>query len=173
LAVVAALLGCTAAHAYPKRPDGPVLDLANILPAADEAALNQRLTKYLGRSGNALVVVSVNSLEGQSIENYAFGLFNEWGIGDAKTDRGLLILVAPAEHKVRIEVGCGLEGRITNEVAGTVIREEMIPSYQSGDLEGGTLAGIDSLLAKLDAPATANDNVRITPVCRAKAKAAA
>jgi uncharacterized protein len=170
---LAALLGCTAAHAYPERPDQPVLDLADILPSTHEAALDQRLTTLWNTTGNALIVVSVNSLEGRSIEDYATGLFNEWGIGDAKTDRGLLVLVAPTERKVRIEVGCGLEGRITNEVAATIIRDAMIPRYKAGDLEGGTQSGVDALVAKLNAPATANDNVRTTPFCKNKAKAAA
>jgi uncharacterized protein len=173
LAASAALCGCAAAHAYPARPVGPVLDLADVMPATGEAALNYRLIKYYDATGNSLVVVTVNSLEGQTIEQYAKGLFNEWGIGDAKTDRGLLILVAPTEHKVRIEVGCGLEGRITNDLAAKVIRDAMVPRYIEGDLEGGTLAGVDALVADLNNPATANDNVRTTPICRAKAKAAA
>jgi uncharacterized protein len=173
LAACAAFLGCTAAHAYPARPDGPVLDQADIFPAADEAKLDHRLTDYWKKTGNALVVVSVTSLEGQSIEDYAFGLFNQWGIGDANTDHGLLVLVAPNEHKVRIEVGCGLEGRITNDVAAEIISDGILPDYRNGDLEGGTLAGVDALIARLAAPAWANDDQRTTPICKAKAKRAA
>ena len=172
-AAAAALVGCTAAHAYPERPKGPVLDLADILPATDEEALSERLTKLWSTTGNALVVVSVNSLEGRSIEDYAAGLFNEWGIGDAKTNRGVLVLVAPTEHKVRIEVGCGLTGRISDEFAATVIREAIIPRYKSGALEAGTILGVGRLAAKLEGPATANDNIPTPALCKDRAKTAA
>jgi uncharacterized protein len=167
---IAALLGCTAAHAYPNRPDGPVLDLADIFPTADETALNQRLTDYWASSGNAVVVVSVESLDGQPIEEYATGLFNEWGIGDSKTDRGLLVLVAPNERKVRIEVGCGLEGTISDALASRVIQSKMIPEYRNGQLEEGTMGGVDALIEYLRSPAAANDNGPHTQACRARMK---
>lgn len=170
LVAIAALLGCAAAHAYPQRPDGPVLDLADIFPAADETAFSQRLTDYWAKSGNAVVVVSVETLEGQSIEEYAGGLFREWGIGDSNTDRGLLVLVAPNERKVRIEVGCGLEGVISDALASEIIQTKMIPDYRNGRLEAGTIAGVDALIAFLRSPAAANDNGPHTPVCRANMK---
>jgi uncharacterized protein len=170
VAALATLIGCSAATGYPKRPAGPVLDLADILPEKDEAALNQRLTDYWRQSGNAIVVVSVKSLEGQTIEKYAFGLFNDWGIGDAKTNRGLLVLVAPAERKVRIEVGCGLEGRIPDALAEQIIETKMIPDYKRNDLEAGTVAGVDALIDYLQSPAAANDDGPHTATCRAQMK---
>ena len=113
-----ALMGAIAARAeHPARPDGPVPDQADVLPAADEAALSQRLTAYYRRSGNAIVVATIKSLDGNSVENYANALYNEWGIGDARTDRGVLLLLAPNDRQARIEVGCGLEGTVTNGVA--------------------------------------------------------
>jgi uncharacterized protein len=168
----AALAGCSDAHAYPPRPASPVLDLAEIFPAADEAALNERLAKYFDTTGNALVVVSVDTLNNQSVEDYATGLFNEWGIGDRKTDRGLLVLVAPNERKVRIEVGCGLEGIITDDIAKNVIEADMLPDYRQNRLEAGTLAGVDALIEDLKARA-ANDSGPHSPICKAQAKEAA
>jgi len=167
MAALAALVGCAAAHGYPARPGGPVLDLADVMPAADEAALNSRLTKYYEASGNALVVVTVTSLEGQTIEQYANGLFNEWGIGDARTDRGVLILLAPNDRQARIEVGCGLEGTVTNGFAEQVMQMKMIPAYKQHHFEEGTLAAVDALINRLASP-PANDNGPVSAVCRSR-----
>jgi uncharacterized protein len=137
------------------------------MPAADEAALNMRLTKYYETSGNALVVVTVTSLEGQTIEQYANGLFNEWGIGDARSDRGVLILLAPNEREARIEVGCGLEGTVTNGFAEQVMQTKMIPEYKQNHFEEGTLAAIDALINRL-ALTFVNDNGPVSAACRAR-----
>jgi uncharacterized protein len=172
LAASAVLFGCAAAaHAYPARPEGPVLDLADVIPATDEAALNYRLSRYYEASGNALVVVTVTSLEGRTIEQYANGLFNEWGIGDAKTDRGILLLVAPSEHQARIEVGCGLEGTVTNGFAEQVMQSKMIPEYKQSHFEEGTLAAVDALINRL-ASTPANDNGPVSAVCRSRLSSA-
>lgn len=172
--MAAALTSCSSAnaHVYPPRPSGPVLDLANIIPADDEAALDQRLSNYWRTTGNALVVVSVNTLKGQSIEEYATGLYNEWGIGDPKTNRGLLLLVAPNERHVRIEVGCGLEGIITDAVAKDIIETDIIPKYKQNDLDAGTLAGVEALIEDVKSRA-ANDSGPHTPICKAQSKEAA
>ena len=77
------------------------------------------------------------------------------------------------ERKVRIEVGCGLEGRITNDVAAAIIADVILPDYRSGDLKAGTMAGVDALVDRLAAPASANDNLRTTSICKTKAKQAA
>jgi uncharacterized protein len=157
----------------PDRPRGPVLDQADILPAVEEARLDQRLRELQKRTGNALVVVSVQSLGGESIENYAYNLFNTWGIGNASTHRGLLLLIAPAERKVRIEVGCGLETTISDVTAGRVIRDEITPVYANGDLVGGTLAGVDALVKRLTTPIPANDAGSRSAVCRRQLEEAA
>jgi len=149
-----------------------VLDLADVFPSSDEMALDQQLTDYWRSTGTALIVVSVKSLNGQSVDDYAFGLYNEWGIGDAKTERGLLVVVAPAERKVRIEVGCGLEGIITDDVAQNIIDDDMIPQYKQGDLEAGTIAGVNALIDNLKTRA-ANDSGPHSPICKAQAKEAA
>ncbi len=147
----------------PERPSGPVLDQADILPPEDEAALDRRLRDYWQRTRTAVVVVSVKSLEGQPIERFSLKLAEEWGIGDAETLRGLLVLVAPNERRLRIEVSCGLENVISDVFAGRVIREQMTPKFKEGALDEGTLAGVDALIAQLDAntnPAPVSDSCR-------------
>jgi uncharacterized protein len=157
----------------PARPVGPVLDQADILSPEEEAKLDQRLRDLRGRTGDALVVVSVDSLGGETIESYAFNVFNAWGIGSAKSDRGLLLLVAPNERKVRIEVGCGLESTVSDVTAGRIIRERITPEYKTGDLAGGTLAGVDALVEQLAMPMPANDPGPHSAICRGQLKEAA
>jgi uncharacterized protein len=157
----------------PARPAGPVLDQAGILPDDVEMQLEARLRALWQRTGDTLVVVSLSSLKGESIENYAFNIFDTWGIGHAKTDRGLLLLIAPNERKVRIEVGCGFESQVTDAIAGRIIRERITPIFSEGDLAGGTLAGVDALIERLAMPKAANDPGPTTPSCRDQLKEAA
>lgn len=123
-----------------------MVDEADILPPEREAEIDRKLRDYWVQSGTAIVVNSVPSLKGESIEAVATRTFNDWGIGDAKTDRGLLILVAPNERKVRIEVGYGLDCIITGPVARRIIDKEMIPLFKAGDMAGATEAGVDGLI---------------------------
>jgi uncharacterized protein len=132
------------------RPSGPVSDRADILPAAEEAVLDARLRDYFRRTGNAIVVASVTTLEGRPIENVAMDTFNAWGIGDRRTNRGLLVLVAPNERQMRIEVGCGLEKPISYDVAKQIIEQQMVPPFRSGDFAGGIDSGVDALIVRLD-----------------------
>nr|WP_301332535.1 TPM domain-containing protein [Parerythrobacter lacustris] len=132
------------------RPSGPVSDRADILPEAVEATLDAKLRGYAHRSGNAIVVASVPSLEGRPIENVALDTFNTWGIGGRKTNRGLLVLVAPNDRQMRIEVGCGLEKPISYDVAKQIIEQQMVPPFRSGDFPGGIDSGVDALIARLD-----------------------
>ena len=158
-----------AVFSFPPRPDGPVLDQADIIPAREEKTLDLRLRELNQRTGDTLVVVSVQSLTDEPIERYATTLFNAWGIGDARTDRGLLVLVAPNERKVRIEVGCGFESTVTDEIAAKIISDTMLPLYREGELSAGTLAGVDALLKRISLPAPANDPGPHTEVCKAQA----
>lgn len=179
LAILAAAPGCSAEAEtparsedihrltdLPERPAGPVLDQADILPPDVERQLEARLRDLWQRTGDALVVVSLSSLKGESIENHAFNIFDAWGIGDAKTNRGLLLLIAPNERQVRIEVGCGLEATVTDVIAGRIIRERITPVFREGDLAGGTVAGVDALIERLAMPRAANDTEPRTPSCR-------
>lgn len=111
----------------------------------------ERLAAYAQNSGNVVMVASVNSLDGKSIEDVARENFERWKVGDADNKRGLLLLVAPNERLVRIEVGCGLESVITNDAATEVIENNILPHFQQGDLSTGTLTGANILVARLNA----------------------
>ena len=150
-AAIAALAGCTQANASPAHPEGPVVDTADILPPEAEAALDKKLRDYFDKNRTALIVASVDSLGGQPIEKVSLRMAEEWDIGDARTHRGLLVLVAPNEREVRIEVSCGLESVITDVAAGRVIREDMIPLFKQGDIAQATVAGVDALIGRMDA----------------------
>jgi uncharacterized protein len=159
-----------AAAIIPERPAGPVLDQAEVLPADAEALLDARLRDYWNRTHTALVVVSVNSLGGDSIEHFSLELARRWDIGDKENLRGLLVLVAPNERQVRIEVSCGLENVITDVFAGRVIRDVMTPKFKAGFMGDGTLAGVDALIERLDAGA---NPAPVSASCRSEMRKAA
>jgi uncharacterized protein len=147
---LALLTAACGRQAAPARPGGPVVDTADILSPAAEQALDGRLRRYRDQKETAIVVASVPSLKGETIEAAANRMFNDWGIGDAQTSRGVLLLIAPEERQLRIEVGCGLETVLQNEVAAGIIREAIRPRFSEGDLEGGTSAGVEALIARID-----------------------
>ncbi|MBX4209173.1 TPM domain-containing protein [Candidatus Parcubacteria bacterium] len=125
------------AYASPGKPAGFVNDFAAILPPADRAALEAKLSAFEKETGAEIVVATVPSLGGDAIEDFAVRLFQEWGIGKKKTDNGLLLLVAPNEREARIEVGYGLEPTVTDAAASAIIRNVMIPAFKDGDYAGG------------------------------------
>lgn len=134
----------------PVRPAGPVLDQAGIIPDADEAVLAQKLSAYNAQTGRAVIVATVNSLDGQDIETYANTLFRAWGVGGEKTDQGLLFLIAPNDRKVRIEVGYGLEEFLPDVLAGRIISQAVTPRFKAGDYSGGINGGVDQILTQLN-----------------------
>lgn len=136
---------------YPKLT-GRVTDAADVLPADVEAALEARLKALEDGNGTQLVVATVPSLDGYEIEDYGVGLLRAWGIGQKDVNNGALLLVAPNERKVRIEVGYGLEGVLTDAMSATIIRNQIIPQFKAGDLPAGITAGADALIALLGLP---------------------
>ncbi|GAA5060360.1 hypothetical protein GCM10023208_28620 [Erythrobacter westpacificensis] len=136
-------------YELPARPDGPVLDSANMLSDATEASLNQRLTQYNQETGRAIVVATVPSLDGAEIEPYATELFAEWGIGGAERDMGLLLLIARDDREMRIEVGYGLHPYFGGIMAGRVIRDVITPQFKAGNFDAGVTQGIDAILQHL------------------------
>lgn len=154
LCLAAVLLAAAgmAAHAqdYPPRPDGPVYDGANILSPETEAQLDQQLRAYNAQTGRAIIVATVPSLGGASIESYATTLYTDkWGIGGAQRDAGLLLLIAPAERKMRIEVGYGLHGWFGGIMAGRVINDVIAPRFKEGNFDAGVTDGVAAILAHL------------------------
>ncbi|MDP2319636.1 MAG: TPM domain-containing protein [Acidobacteriota bacterium] len=132
------------AQALPK-PDGYVNDFAGILDAATRARLEQRLKEVEATSSSEIAVATVTSLEGMSVEEYATRLFKEWGVGQEKTDNGVLILVAPNDREMRIEVGYGLEGVLPDGLAGQIRDEQFLPRFRDDDYTGGISAGVSRI----------------------------
>jgi len=127
------------------QPRGYVNDYAGILSPEVKDLISSYALELDKKTGAQLAVVVVKSLEGLTIEDYAWQLFEKWGIGKKGEDLGVLLLVAPNERKVRIEVGYGFEGKITDGIAGDIIRE-MIPYFKGGDYNRGILYGAGKLL---------------------------
>ncbi|MFG1249897.1 TPM domain-containing protein [Xanthobacter flavus] len=129
---------------------GRVVDAAHVLDAGTLAALDAKLAAQEAKATDQLVVATVPSLQGTSIEDYANRLFRTWQIGQAKKNNGVLLLVAPSERKVRIEVGYGLEGILTDAVSATIIRNAIVPAFKSGDMAAGIVKGTDAILEILN-----------------------
>jgi uncharacterized protein len=128
---------------------GRVVDRAGVLSPvvrSDVAAQSKELEE---KSGIQLVVATVPSLEGSDIETYANRLFRAWQLGQAQKNNGILLLVAPNERKVRIEVGYGLEGTLTDALSSTIISGAIIPHFKRGDFSGGVEAGVHGIMAVL------------------------
>ena len=124
---------------------GRVVDQANILNASFENKLSESLTRLEEDTRVQLVVATTADLEGKAIDDYSLELANAWGIGDAERNDGLMILVAPNERDVRIEVGLGLEETVTNEEAAQIIKERILPLFRAGNFEGGVEQGVIGL----------------------------
>jgi uncharacterized protein len=125
---------------------GRVVDQANVINAQSRGALETKLKELEDKSSIQLVVATVKSLQGSDIETYANGLFRFWKLGQAQKNNGVLLLVAPAEHKVRIEVGYGLEGTLTDALSSVIIASAIIPRFKAGDFSGGIERGVDGVI---------------------------
>ena len=121
-------------------------DGANVLSPAARTVLDSKLADLENRSAIQLVVATVPSLQDNDIETFANGLFRAWKLGEAKNNNGVLLLVAPNERKVRIEVGYGMEGTITDALSSVIISSAVVPKFKAGDLSGGVTAGVDALI---------------------------
>ena len=131
---------------YPKSV-GYVNDFANLFSSDFRTRLESQLQQLNSDTTNQLVVVTVDNLEGIPLEEYTNTLFTQWGIGQKGKDNGLLLLIAKQERQIRIEVGYGLESVITDGRAGEIIRQSITPAFKRSDFQGGTQAGVDSLIA--------------------------
>jgi uncharacterized protein len=128
---------------------GRVVDEANLIPAENEQRLTAELERVERELGPQFVVVTVNSLNGSPIEDYSIDLARRWGIGHRDRNDGLMLLVAPNERKMRIEVGYGLERRVTDPYAAKVIREQLLPAFQEGRYSEGIERGASALIDRL------------------------
>ena len=148
-----ALTSATPAAAQTFPPlTGRVVDNANLLDPAQEAALSAKLASVEQRSGRQFVVATLPSLEGRTIEDYGYRLGRAWGIGDEARDDGVLLIVAPTERKVRIETGYGARVFLTDAVSSVIIRNSILPRFKANDYPGGIAAGADAIITMLELP---------------------
>ncbi|HEX3755062.1 MAG TPA: TPM domain-containing protein [Rhizomicrobium sp.] len=125
------------------------MDDAHILSDTTRADLNQKLAALQAKTSRQLVVVTVPSLQGYEISDYGYQLGRAWGIGQKALNNGALFIVAPHEHKVRVEVGYGLEPILTDALSEVILQTQVLPKFRSGDYNAGVEAGSDALIAQL------------------------
>jgi uncharacterized protein len=140
--------------AQPQFPEltGRVVDNADILTPEAEAALTAKLEVLETQTQRQLVVATVPDLQGYDISDYGYQLGRAWGLGDAERNDGALLLVAPNDRKVRIEVGYGLEGYLTDAFSALIIQNAILPRFRENDYPGGIMAGTDAIIAQLQLP---------------------
>src|SRR5580700_6448140 len=148
VALVCCLVTAAFALDFPQLT-GRVVDQAGVMSADSRSAVEAKLKDLEDKSGIQLVVATVKSLQGSDIETYANQLFRAWKLGQAQKNNGVLLLVAPAEHKVRIEVGYGLEGTLTDALSSVIISSAMVPRFKANDYSGGIERGVDGIISVL------------------------
>jgi uncharacterized protein len=131
---------------------GRVVDNANVLSPEVKTDLTAKLANLEQTTGRQLVVVTLPSLQGYEIEDYGYQLGRAWGIGEKGKNSGVLLIVAPTERKVRIEVGYGLEPILTDALSSVIIQTTVLPKFKAGDLPGGIVAGTDAVIQQLALP---------------------
>jgi len=153
--IIALLLSTVAwtgnTKAEPTFPEltGRVVDQADLLPSLTESQLTRKLAEHEKATSNQVVVVTLPSLQGYTIEDFGYQLGRHWGIGQAEKDNGVLLIVAPNERKVRIEVGYGLEGKLTDALSHNIIQTKILPNFRQNHYDTGIVQGTDAILAAL------------------------
>lgn len=145
------LLGCASSGDGEELPEftAPVVDDAGVVPDDVQRTVDAQLEAYEQRSGRQIAVAVVESTGGASIEDYTIDLAREWGVGTEGEDDGVLLLLAYDDRRMRIEVGRGVEGELTDLEAGRIIREQLRPRLQAGDVGGAVVAGTQAIRAAL------------------------
>ena len=156
LAAVICAFAMPLAALEPPAMNGPVNDLAGVLSAEEKASLTEYLTATNDQTGVQVAVLTVKSLEGDSIENFSINVAKKWKLGQAGKDNGALLVVALDERDIRIEVGYGLEGVLTDMQSGLIIRNVIVPFFKSGDYGKGITEGADKIVGI----ATGNETIQ-------------
>ncbi len=128
---------------------GRVVDEAHVLKPETIEALDRKLQAYENGTQTQFVVATLSSLQGDDIADYGYQLGRAWGIGQKGKDNGVLLIVAPNQKKVRIEVGYGHEGTLTDALSSQIINRTILPLFKQGDIDGGVTAGVDAIIAAL------------------------
>jgi uncharacterized protein len=129
---------------------GRIVDAAHLLPADLAVSLSAELAAHEARTGNQVALLTLPSLEGEPLEEFSHRVATTWKLGRKGTDNGVLILVVPNDRKVRIEVGYGLEGTLTDLKSSRIIREEIVPRFRNGDFSGGIADGVRAVLGTIE-----------------------
>ncbi|MDX2205852.1 MAG: TPM domain-containing protein [Hyphomicrobiaceae bacterium] len=147
LLVLAVLVAAAPARAQPKFPalTGRVIDEAGLLSPADRSAILEDLKLLEAKSTDQLVVFTTKSLQGYPIEDFGYQLGRAWGLGQKGVNNGVVLIVAPGERKVRIEVGRGLEPVMTDLLAKLIIEYAILPAFRRNDFSGGIRAGVHDI----------------------------
>ena len=131
---------------------GPVVDQANVIPDDEEARLTQKLLALKQQTNRQLQVVTLADLQGYDIADYGYQLGRNWGLGSADKNDAAILIIAPTERRMRIEVGYGLEATVTDGLSSLIISKVITPKFKAGDLPGGIEAGTDALITQLQLP---------------------
>ena len=142
---------------------GRVVDDAEILSPAARERIGNALKAHEQKTTNQIVVLTVPTIGQESIEEYANRVFVAWGLGQKDKNNGALVVVAPKDRKMRIEVGYGLEGTLTDAMSSRIIRNEMTPKFKENDFDGGVEAGVKSLVALLETGAEPASDKQSSP----------
>ncbi|MFZ4631770.1 MAG: TPM domain-containing protein [Patescibacteria group bacterium] len=135
------------AYSNPGKPAGFVNDYAGMLSSAQVSELNNKLIQFSKDTSNEISVVTINTLEGDTIENYAVKLFADWKIGKDKKDNGVLLLISLSDRKMRIEVGYGLEGALPDATAYEIVTNTLKPAFQNSNYYEGINASVDKIIS--------------------------
>jgi uncharacterized protein len=128
---------------------GRLVDEAGLIGPAARSRLEGELAAFEEKSSDQLVVATISSLDGAVLEDYANGLFRHWQLGQAQENNGVLLLVAYGDRKIRIEVGYGLEGVLTDALSRLIIETSIVPAFRQGDFEKGIVDGASAIMAVL------------------------
>ena len=129
---------------------GRVVDNAEILKPATRERLVAQLKALEDRTTNQVAVLTVPTLDGESVEDFAVRVFEAWKLGQKGKDNGVLVVVVPNDRRMRIEVGYGLEGTLTDAQAARIIRDRMTPAFKAGDYDRGVSDGVEAIVAVLE-----------------------
>ncbi len=139
------------AHALDVPPlTGRVVDLADVLPNTTVESLTAQLAAHESKSSDQVAVLTIPSLEGDSLEDFSHRVATTWKLGQKGMDNGVLLLVVIQERKVRIEVGYGLEGVLTDARSAQIIRNEIVPRFRTGDMAGGVTLGVQAIVKTIE-----------------------
>lgn len=131
----------------PDRPIGRIHDVANLLSQAERDALESKLAAFETESSNQIVIATFPSLEGESLEDFSIRLAEKWKIGQKGKDNGIILLIFPNDHRLRIEVGYGLEAVVPDAYASRIVEEDLKPAFRRGEFGQGIDAAVDDLIA--------------------------